>query len=549
MSRFRALRRLGAAVLAVALALLTAACQRDASRQAGVAAVVNGAPILLADLEARHDLGRLGAPEVDNPAVERLRAEYGAVLADMIVARLVRQELHRLGRDVTGAEVEDAAAKVRADYPGDAFERMLHEERIDPVRWREVLADRLALEKFSREVLRQNARVDVAEAAVYYKEHIEAFTRPPRVRLAEMRGRDTETAKAAWNAFRKSGQTASLQSLDGITVREAVVPEANLPLAWREAIKGLKTGEASAPLGTDKSVFLVLLERQPAVVLDPAQSYAQIEAALASRKLDKAFAAWLAEALAGATITVNRQLVAPAGTGTGPTVEEGPDGRDRVREEALPGAAAVAQVRQALDGKSVQPPEAGPGGPDRQEDRPAEDAPPAISPAVLPPAVAEEVPADPVAAPPAGVAASEPEAAPAPAPEPTLPAANAPASVPMDHAFPVQGQHAPAPAADAPPEPASSPSLAPGAPSGEAGEKTGEGAVEFTAVKGSWILYTVDAGQEERVYLKPGQPHRIGFTGKLTVRLGSPSEVTYRFKGRETTVAVGKKESRILEFP
>ncbi len=539
MSRFRALRRLGAAVLAVALALLTAACQRDASRQAGVAAVVNGAPILLADLEARHDLGRLGAPEADNPAVERLRAEYGAVLADMIVARLVRQELHRLGRDVTGAEVEDAAAKVRADYPGDAFERMLHEERIDPVRWREVLADRLALEKFSSEVLRQNARVDVAEAAAYYKEHIEAFTRPSRVRLAEVRGRDAETAKAAWNAFRKSGQTASLQSLDGIAVREAVVPEANLPLAWREAVKGLKAGEASAPLGTDKGSFLVLLERQPAVVLDPAQSYAQIEAALAARKRDKAFAAWLAEALAGATITVNRQLVATAGTGTDPAAEEGgPDGRDRAREEALPGTAAVAQVRQALDGKSGLTP-------DRQEDPPAADAPPAV----LPPAVAEEVPADPVAAPPAGAAASEPEAAPAPAPEPTLPAANAPVSVPTDHALPTQGQHVPAPAADSPAEPASSPAAGAGAPAGGAGEKTGEGAVEFTAVKGSWILYTVDAGQEERVYLKPGQPHRIGFSGKLTVRLGSPSEVTYRFKNRETTVAVGKKESRILEFP
>jgi cytoskeletal protein RodZ len=85
---------------------------------------------------------------------------------------------------------------------------------------------------------------------------------------------------------------------------------------------------------------------------------------------------------------------------------------------------------------------------------------------------------------------------------------------------------------------------APGSPG-----KTDGGEVEFLAVKASWILYTVDGGREERAYIKPGKPHKIVFTQKLSVRLGSPSEVTYRFGGRETTVEVGKKESRTLEFP
>ncbi|OLN27404.1 hypothetical protein DVDV_2107 [Desulfovibrio sp. DV] len=71
----------------------------------------------------------------------------------------------------------------------------------------------------------------------------------------------------------------------------------------------------------------------------------------------------------------------------------------------------------------------------------------------------------------------------------------------------------------------------------------------FTAVKASWILYTVDEGREERVYLKPGKPHRIAYARRLTVRLGSPSEVAYRDGSREETIEVGKKESRVLEFP
>ena len=102
---------------------------------------------------ASHDLSRLGLPEAENPAVERLRAEYGAVLADMIVDSLAGQELSRRHLGVTDAELAKAEAVVRADYPGDAFGRMLLEEHIALERWREALRDRLTVEKFAREVL------------------------------------------------------------------------------------------------------------------------------------------------------------------------------------------------------------------------------------------------------------------------------------------------------------------------------------------------------------------------------------------------------------
>ncbi|HML62844.1 MAG TPA: hypothetical protein PKD41_18265 [Solidesulfovibrio sp.] len=73
--------------------------------------------------------------------------------------------------------------------------------------------------------------------------------------------------------------------------------------------------------------------------------------------------------------------------------------------------------------------------------------------------------------------------------------------------------------------------------------------VVFTAIKASWILYAVDGGEEQRIYLKPGKPLRLDYAKKLVVRPGSPSEVSYRQGDRETTVVVAKKESRVLEFP
>ena len=53
-------------------------CGRDTADEPGVVAVVNGSPIRLAELEARHDLGRISLPQADNPAVEELQAELGA---------------------------------------------------------------------------------------------------------------------------------------------------------------------------------------------------------------------------------------------------------------------------------------------------------------------------------------------------------------------------------------------------------------------------------------------------------------------------------------
>lgn len=559
------LRGLLAVFLAGLLAAVLAACNRDVGKEPGVVAVVGGVPIRLVDLEARHDLGRLGAPGVDNPAVERLRAEYGGVLADMIVARLVRQELSRLHLGVTEAELSAAEEQVRADYPSDAFERMLLEERVDVARWREILRDRLALEKFSREVLRQNVRVDVSEAANYYKEHIDAFTRPARLRLAQVGGREAEAVKAALAAYRKSGQLAPLSGLAGITVREALVPEKNLPAPWREAVKGLKAGEASGLLSVDKeSLFLVVLERQPVTVLDPAKAYARVESVLAARKLEKAFAAWLAEALAGTRITVNRQLLA----GEEPDAAKADGDRTlnelaMAREETTARDYVAEQARKALAEKRVAGDTAtptastAPGAPvaagaatgeavgrevGRPTPSPAEALPRgAATMDELPAAVAKEVPADQPDAGTAVMAAAAKESAPA-VTSPSAPdAAPVPSASALDPGLAV-GPVASTDAAQTPPQP-------PAGPPAETGEKSGAGEVEFTAIKASWILYTVDADQEERVYIKPGKPHRIVYSQRLTVRLGSPSEVTYRLGGRETTVTVGKKESRILEFP
>lgn len=552
----RSIRRGLALCVAAVLGLGLGGCRGDLAEEPGVVAVVGGTPIRLADVRARHDLGQIGAPAGENPAVERLRAEYGTVLADMIVARLAAKELARRGLAVTGAELDAAATKARADYSDEAFSRMLLEERIDPARWRELLADRLALEKFAREVLRPGVRVDVTEAANYYKEHLDAFAMPARVRLRRVQGGAPEAVKAAQAAVRKSGEGA-LAGMSGITATEADLPEANLPTAWREALKGLKPGEATTVRDTDGKggEFFILLGRQAATVLDPAKAYVRVEATLAAQKLDAAFAAWLEAAVAGGDVTVSRKLLAGRQEAPQPQQAQGPDELAQARSEAAARNALAREARKALETRRDAPQSAAPPAPVAKEAavQPAETAKAAAAtlekaaPEAAPQEVATQATQEPTSS---GAGESPVPPAVAAAPEAPEAAAATPEAASAADVSPFS-----AIAAAAPDEPVAVSAVSTQAPAATAqAPAAGEmehagGEVVFTAIKASWILYTVDGGEEQRVYLKPGKPLRLEYAKKLVVRPGSPSEVSYRKDDRETTVVVAKKESRVLEFP
>ncbi|EFL53187.1 conserved hypothetical protein [Solidesulfovibrio fructosivorans JJ]] len=557
-----------------ALSALLGGCGRDTAKEPGVVAMVGGAPIRLADVEARYDLGEIGLPEVDNPPVETLRAAYGKVLADMIVARLVRQELARRHESVTEAEIAAVEKRVRADYPGDSFDRMLLEERIDLARWREMLADRLALEKFTREVLRLEVRVEVTEAADYYKKHIDAFTTAPRMRLTRVQGRDGAAVKAALAAYRKSGRKLeSLAGRSGITVRDAVLPEKNLPAPWREALKSLKEGEPTTILTEGgESLFCILQERLPAKVIDPAKAYARVEAILAGGKTAKAFAAWLAETLRTTKISINKELLAAMSPGreTAAATEVRDEAGQGLEDAAVRSDVRSELTRRAKEASSAEPRPASPPEPTLPEAaRKAQDNVPPST-ATPPTPVATEPAQAPSTEQPASTEAQQPAA-----PQKTPEQADQAAPVVPDKAGPIQPAFttslpaeagkdvepaaatptvadaaAASPGESAPADSQAVSSAQPASPEPVAPKRQSSGGVvEFTAIKASWIRYAVDEGEEKRVYLKPGKPYKIAYTKKLFVRLGSPSEVRYSHDGHEETVAVGNKENRSLEFP
>lgn len=296
-----------AAVLALALVL--AACAQSPEEK-GVVAKVNGRPITQQQLEVRHSFAMLSGPAENNPSVAKLQEEYGQVLSDLVVLELVGQALEKRGLAVTDEELAKAENEIRADYPEGSFEQVLVEEYIDLDTWRQQLRSRLAAEKFFREVLRPEIKLDYQEAEAYYKEHIHDFYLPPRVRFFMVRGPSLDMVDKAVEALaRNPDQAAASEAFPQVQVQDLKMREDRLTTAWRGALKGLDPGQASQSLA-DRDGFtrLVLVENTPAKVLDPSRAYPLVEKVLVEEKLGRAFDAWLAAQLATADIRVTPLL-------------------------------------------------------------------------------------------------------------------------------------------------------------------------------------------------------------------------------------------------
>ncbi len=557
----------------------------------GVVAPVNGRKVNVGQLEFFHDLRGMGLVATENPTVDRLRRDYGRIMADLIIQELMLDELAKAGLGVSKEEVAALETRIRADYPDDVFDRMLFEENIDPAKWREGLVFRIAQEKFVSRILKDRVRLDVTEAAEYYKGHVGDFTKPAQVTFLLFRGPDKKRVERALRDRDADGRIAEASGPDAVSVREVTIPRDNVPGPWRDILGKLRPGQAG-PVMEEKreAMALVLVGETPAATMDAAEAYPLVEKALLEKKSNEAFAAWLADAVSSADIRVSAHLLRADASlesevpspdilekefpGVGNADGQGApslalsegmpkdlakhfaarSGDGEKVDAASPGGAADAGVETSspsspsipdvpsLAEESI-PPGGPPGdggtvpGPERtfsgSEEKAVAEGPKGTPGSSSHPAetIQQAMPADVAPASPSG--ASPPADDPERASQTPVQPGNA-----VDQAM----RAASAASENAAAEPA------PGAPAVSA-ESAGPGKVEFLANKASWIIFKADDGQEERVYVKGGKTQSVVFKRKLAVRLGSPSDVTYRYDGREQRVESSAKEVKTLDFP
>lgn len=297
-------------LFAALLALALASCEAPKVEE-GVVARVNGRPIFLHQLEAKHDLGRLGWSGHKLPGIGELKGEYGRILSELIVAELISQSLEGSNLAVAEEETAKAEALVRADYPRGGFEQELVEEYIDLAVWRERLKSQLAQQKFLQELVKPLMKVDAKEAKEYYQAHKADFRRPARVKFMLVAGVNRKTVRQAALAYAEERNATSVLRKHPVTIQELRVRDDRLAPGWRDALKDLKPLEASQPTSAGAGEFesLVLLEKIPSSMLDETQAYPQVEKILLERKVRDAFDEWLAQKLHKSTILVSSRLL------------------------------------------------------------------------------------------------------------------------------------------------------------------------------------------------------------------------------------------------
>jgi cytoskeleton protein RodZ len=73
--------------------------------------------------------------------------------------------------------------------------------------------------------------------------------------------------------------------------------------------------------------------------------------------------------------------------------------------------------------------------------------------------------------------------------------------------------------------------------------------LEVYGQDGSWVILLPDKGPAKELYVKKGQRLTVPFDQKIDVKLGNPSNVIFRYEGKETPVATERGEAKTLHFP
>jgi len=198
-------RRLAAAaVLALAVASLGCGNPRGTGGALpDTVAVVNGEPISRASFERELRQFRVGSGEGSAPAGLLQKS----VLDDLVARALLLQQARARSITVGPDQVERAFLRLRAEYPGTAFDDLLAQERLSAAELRLRLRDRLTTEKLFQEEVFPRVQVSEEEIRRWVEEHPGELDEPERVHALQIVVKTREEAQRIREEVRKKPQS------------------------------------------------------------------------------------------------------------------------------------------------------------------------------------------------------------------------------------------------------------------------------------------------------------------------------------------------------
>lgn len=192
-----------AAVLALAVASPGCRCGGGKGGEApDTVAVVNGEPISRAAFERELRQFRLGSVEGGtDPALLRK-----SVLDDLVTRALLLQQARARNVSVGPEDVERAYLRLRAEYPGTAFDDLLAQEKLSAAELRARLRDQLTTEKLFHDEVFPRVEVGEDEVRAWVEAHPAELDEPERVHALQVVVRTRDEAQRVRDELRRKPQ-------------------------------------------------------------------------------------------------------------------------------------------------------------------------------------------------------------------------------------------------------------------------------------------------------------------------------------------------------
>ncbi len=279
------------------------------------AAVVNGRPIMMADLEEAMDRfhGQFG--EMTPPGEAESQRTRRVLLDRLIDRALMLEEVEKRGLHPSEESVAEETRQIQGELEAGEFEQILAEAGLTREQWREKLSEDLALARLQRKVIEAGVEVTEEQIEEYFDSHRTEFDVPEQVRASQILLRTREEAAEAarrisgGEPFAEVAREVSL-SPDGEKGGDiGYFSRGQMPQEFDAVVFALPAGKVSSVVETAYGFHLFLVtDRREARQRDRSEMREKIRGLLLAEAGEGYFRQWLGDLRAAAEIRYNKDL-------------------------------------------------------------------------------------------------------------------------------------------------------------------------------------------------------------------------------------------------
>jgi len=284
-------------------------CLKGKDRSSVVVAVINEEAVTYGEFNKELSYLLREAPFGE----EKPKAELKADLLNRLIERkLILQEAKNRGIAVTDEELDKRIAKIKMDYPGDTFDKMIVDKFVDYKEWKERLCGDYLVEKTIEQAIGSKLSVEEMEAREFYDAHPDEYKVEEQVRARQIFVRTEEEAREILKRLQRGEDFKTVAAESSLSAdREkggdlGFFSRGQMPPQFDEACFSLPVGKISGVVRSPYGYHIFRVEeKRKGRRLDFNDVRKKIMERIFQEKKEAAFKEWMEEIRKKSRITMN----------------------------------------------------------------------------------------------------------------------------------------------------------------------------------------------------------------------------------------------------